>query len=170
MRLPAVRKSQALISRWNFDSNTAILLKMKFVPKLWEESADQIHVNNRSRLVSAAGADYWNGSQTSNVWRRNMTCSRESRPRGSRKQQTKITFAAHARTLNRFLKKLSWGTGIRSLSSFSLDTSDGKSDVSDKKQTRSQNLMITGTHPTIPLTRWRWQVYVPPTKPSITNI
>ena len=112
MRLPAVRKSQALISRWNFDSNTAILLKMKFVPKLWEESAYQIHVNNRSRLVSAAGADYWNGSQTSNVWRRNMTCSRESRPRGSRKQQTKITFAAHARTLNRLKKNYHGAQGF----------------------------------------------------------
>ena len=41
-----------------------------------------------------------------------MSRSRESRPRGSRKQQTKITYAARARTLNR-LKKLSWGTGIR---------------------------------------------------------
>ena len=30
-----------------------------------------------------------------------MSRSRESRPRGSRKQQTKITFAARARTLNR---------------------------------------------------------------------
>ena len=39
----------------------------------------------------------------------------------SRKQQTKITHAARARTLNR-LKKLSWDTGIRSLSSFSLDS------------------------------------------------
>ena len=29
---------------------------------------------------------------------------RESRPRGSRKQQTKITFAACSRTLNRFKK------------------------------------------------------------------
>ena len=41
-----------------------------------------------------------------------MSRSRESRPRGSRKQQTKITYAARARNLNR-LKKLSWGTGIR---------------------------------------------------------
>jgi len=48
-----------------------------------------------------------------------MSRSRESRPHGSRKQRTKITYAARARTLNR-LKKLSWGTGIRSLSSFSL--------------------------------------------------
>ena len=51
-----------------------------------------------------------------------MSRSCESRPRGSRKQQTKITFAARARTLNRF-KKLSWRTGIRSPSSFSLDIS-----------------------------------------------
>ena len=48
-----------------------------------------------------------------------MSRSRESRPRGPRKQQTKITYAARARTLNR-LKKLSWDTGIRSLSSFCL--------------------------------------------------
>ena len=49
--------------------------------------------------VSAPGANYCNGCQTSNVWRRNTSRSRESRPRGSRKQQTKITFAARARTL-----------------------------------------------------------------------
>ena len=70
---------------------------MKFIPKLCEESADQKHVNKRSRLVSAPGANYYNGCQTSNVWRRNMSRSRESRPRESRKQQTKITFAARAR-------------------------------------------------------------------------
>ena len=92
---------------------------MKFIPKLRAERADQKHVNNRSRLVSAPGANYYKGCETSNVWRRDMSCSRESRPRGSRKQQTKITYAARARTLNR-LKKLSWGTGIRSLTSFSL--------------------------------------------------
>ena len=69
--------------------------------------------------MSTPGANYYDGCETSNVWRRNMSSSRESRPRGSRKQQTKITYAARARTLNR-LKKLSWGTGIRSLSSFSL--------------------------------------------------
>ena len=50
--------------------------------------------------MSTTGANYYNGCQTSNVWRRNMSRSRESRPRGSRKQQTKITFAARARTLN----------------------------------------------------------------------
>ena len=33
-----------------------------------------------------------------------MSRSRESRPRGSRKQQTRIIFAARARTLNRFKK------------------------------------------------------------------
>ena len=93
---------------------------MKFIPELSGESADQRHVNNRSRLVLAPGANYYNGCQTSNVWQRNMSRLRGSRPRGSRKQQTKITFAARARTLNRFKKKLSWGTGIRSLSSFSL--------------------------------------------------
>ena len=37
-----------------------------------------------------------------------MSRSRESRPRGSRKQQTKITYAARARTLNR-LKKIIMG-------------------------------------------------------------
>ena len=93
---------------------------MKFIPKLWAESADQKHVNNRSRLVSAPGANYYNGCQISNVWRRNMSRSRENKPRGSRKQQAKIAFAARARTLNRF-KKLSSGKGIRSLSSFSLE-------------------------------------------------
>ena len=45
-----------------------------------------------------------------------MSRSRESRPRGSRKQQTKITFAARTRTLNRFKKII---RGIRSLDSFS---------------------------------------------------
>ena len=34
-----------------------------------------------------------------------MSRSRESIPRGSRKQQTRIIFAARARTLNRFKKK-----------------------------------------------------------------
>ena len=38
-----------------------------------------------------------------------MSRSRESRPRGSRKQQTKITYATRARTLNR-LKKNYYGT------------------------------------------------------------
>ena len=89
---------------------------MKFIPKLWAENADQKHVNNRSRLVSAPGGNYYNGCQTSNVWRRNMSRSRERRPRGSRKQQTKITFAARTRTLNRFKKII---RGIRSLDSFS---------------------------------------------------
>ena len=93
---------------------------MKFISELSGESADQRHANNRSRWVLAPGTNnYYNGCETSNVWRRNMSRSRGSRPRGSRKQQTKKTFAARARTLNRF-KKLSWGTGIRSLSSFSL--------------------------------------------------
>ena len=77
---------------------------MKFIPKLWAERADQKHVNNRNRLVSAPGANYYDGCQTSNVCRRNMSRSRESRPRGSRKQQTKIIYAARARTLNRFKK------------------------------------------------------------------
>ena len=99
--LPTVRKSQSLISKWNFDSNTAIPLWVKFIPKLWAEWADQKHVNNRRRLVSTPCANYYNGCQTSNVWRRNMSRSRESRPRGSREQQTKITYAARARTLNR---------------------------------------------------------------------
>ena len=85
---------------------------MKFIPKLWAESADQKHVNNRSRLVSAPGANYYNGCQTSNVWRRNMSRSRESRPRGSRKQQTKITFAARARTLNRSKKNCHGAQGF----------------------------------------------------------
>ena len=85
---------------------------MRFIPKLLaDERADQKHDNNRSqrsRLVSAPGANYYNGCQTSNVWRRNMSRSRESRPRGSRKQQTKITYAARARTLTR-LKKIIMG-------------------------------------------------------------
>ena len=68
------------------------------------ERADQKHVNNRSRLVSAPGADYYNDCQTLNVWQGNMSRSRESRPRGSRKKKRKITYAARARTLNRFKK------------------------------------------------------------------
>ena len=52
---------------------------MKFIPKLWAERADQKHVNNRSRLVSAPGANYYNGRQTSPVWQQNMSCSRKSR-------------------------------------------------------------------------------------------
>ena len=35
------------------------------------------HVNNRSRfIVLAPGANYYNGCQTSNIWRQNMSCSR----------------------------------------------------------------------------------------------
>ena len=41
-----------------------------------------------------------------------MSRSRESRPRGSRKQQTKITFAARARTLNRFYKNYHGAQGF----------------------------------------------------------
>ena len=54
--------------------------------------------------MSAPGANYYDGCQTSNVWRRNMSRLRESRPRGSRKQQTKITYAARAGILNRLKK------------------------------------------------------------------
>ena len=61
----------------------------------------------KSRSIGS-DANYSNGCETSNVWRRNMSRSRESRPRGSRKQQTKITYAARARTLNR-LKKIIMG-------------------------------------------------------------
>ena len=67
------------------------------------------------RLLSAPGANYYNGCQTSNVWRRNMSRSRESRPRGSRKQQTKITYAARARTLNRFKQNYHVGQGFAPL-------------------------------------------------------
>ena len=55
---------------------------MELISKLWAERADQKHVNNKSQLVSAPGAYYKNDCQTSNVWRRNMSRSRESRPRG----------------------------------------------------------------------------------------
>ena len=41
-----------------------------------------------------------------------MSRSRESRPCGSRKQQTKITFAARARTLNRFKKNYHGAQGF----------------------------------------------------------
>ena len=60
----------------------------------------------------APGADCYNGCQTLNVWQRNMSRSRESRPRGSRKQQTKITFAARARTLNIFKKNYHGAQGF----------------------------------------------------------
>ena len=45
------------------------------------------HVNNLNLWRDKC----FNGSPTSNVWWRNMSRSRESRPRGSRKLQTKIT-------------------------------------------------------------------------------
>ena len=41
-----------------------------------------------------------------------MSRSRESRPRESRKQQTKITFAAGAQTLNRFKKNYRGAQGF----------------------------------------------------------
>jgi len=63
------------------------------------ELADEKNVNN----LNLWHANCCNGCQTSNVWRRNMSrSSRESSQRGSLKQQTKITVAARARTLNRF--------------------------------------------------------------------
>ena len=62
--------------------------------------------------MSTPGANYYDGCQTSNVWRRNMSRSRESRPRGSRKQQTKITYAARARTLNRLKKNYHGAQGF----------------------------------------------------------
>ena len=61
-----------------------------------------------STTGSASGAKNYNGCQISNAWRRNVSRSRESRPRGSRKQQTKITYAARVRNLNR-LKKIIMG-------------------------------------------------------------
>ena len=69
----------------------------------WQEIITSTDKKQKA-AVSAPGANYCNGCQTSNVWRRNMSRSRESRPRGSRKQQTKIIFAARARNLNRFKK------------------------------------------------------------------
>ena len=48
---------------------------MKFIPELSGESADQRHVNNRSRLVLAPGANYYNGRQTSHVWQQSMSRS-----------------------------------------------------------------------------------------------
>ena len=52
---------------------------MKFIPKLWAEQADQKYVNNRSPLVSAPGANYYNGRQTSHVWQQSMSRSDKSR-------------------------------------------------------------------------------------------
>ena len=97
---------------------------MKFIPELSGESADQRHVNNRSRLVLAPGANYYNGCQTPNVWRRNMSRSRGSRLRGSRKQQIKLTFTARARTLNRFLKNYHGAQGFALLAHSLLDDDD----------------------------------------------
>ena len=56
------------------------------------------HVNN----LNLWRDNCYNGRQTLNVWRQKMSRSRESRRCGSRKERTKITFAARARTLNRF--------------------------------------------------------------------
>ena len=70
---------------------------MRFIPKLWAERADQKHVNNRSRLVSAPGANYFNGCQTLNV-----TCH----------VHVKVDHAGQGNNRQ----------GIRSLSSFSLES------------------------------------------------
>ena len=67
----------------------------------WSKTCQQ-----QEPTVSAPGANYYDGCQTSNVRRRNMSRSRESRPRGSRKQQTKITYAARAKSLSRFKKNI----------------------------------------------------------------
>ena len=57
-----------------------------------------LNVNN----LNLSCHNCYNCCQTSNVWRRNMSRSRKSRPRGSRKQQIKITFITRVRTFNRF--------------------------------------------------------------------
>ena len=96
---------------------------MKFIPKLWAERADQKHVNKRSRLLSAPGANYYNGCQTSNVWRRNMSRSRECKTTRVTETTDKNNLRSTRANFKKILKKLSWGTGIRSLSSFSLGLS-----------------------------------------------
>ena len=72
----------------------------------WSKTCQQ-----QEPTVSAPGANYYDGCQTSNVRRRNMSRSRESRRRGSRKQ-TKITYAARAKTLSRFKKKYHGAQGF----------------------------------------------------------
>ena len=55
-----------------------------------------------------------------------MSRSRESRPRGSRKQQTKITFAARTRTLNRFKKNYHGAQGFAFLAHSLLKSHNSK--------------------------------------------
>ena len=57
------------------------------------------YVNNSRRLVSAPGANYYNGCQTSNVWGRNMSRSRESRPREGQGNNRQKQPPQHAREL-----------------------------------------------------------------------
>ena len=57
------------------------------------------YVNNSRRLVSAPGANYYNGCQTSNVWGRNVSRSRESRPREGQGNNRQKQPPQHAREL-----------------------------------------------------------------------
>ena len=57
------------------------------------------HVNNLHLLWD----DCYSYCQASNVWRRNMSLSRERRQQGSRKQSIKKTFIARVRTFNRLI-------------------------------------------------------------------
>ena len=80
----------------------------------------------------------------SNVWRRNMSRSRESRPRGLRKQ-TKTTFAARARTLNGFKKIIMGGQGFALLAHSLLVLPDNffmTKRGTWRHQSRDQNILI----------------------------
>ena len=81
----------------------------------------------------------------SNVWRRNMSRSRESTPRGLRKQQTKTTFAARARTLNGFKKIIMGGQGFALLAHSLLVLPDNffmTKRGTWRHQSRDQNILI----------------------------
>ena len=58
---------------------------MKFIPKLWAERADQKHDNNRSRLVSAPGANYYI------KWLSNFKCLAAKHATFTWKKTTRVT-------------------------------------------------------------------------------
>ena len=69
MRPPAVRKSQSLIWKWNFDSNTASILNEMFSQPMGGTcQLIKKHCNN----LNLWHANCYNGCQTSNVWQQNM--------------------------------------------------------------------------------------------------
>ena len=72
---------------------------------------------------------------------------------GKSLSKNKLTCKNAVARIMAFARSALWAPVMTDYQGYS--SGDGKRDVSDKKQTSSQNVMITDTHPSIPLTRRR---------------